>query len=147
MLDAARDKGPATPEDVQERKRYAVKVDKNTALESSTAHDTSVVVLDAAPTFQAMLDDMEAGVPVGVISRRFHDAMVGAVVSTARLAYALYGIRIVVLSGGVFMNRYMVEQSCDCLGEAGFTVALNANLPPNDGCVSYGQAVVACATR
>lgn len=147
LLDAARDKGPATPEDVQERKRYAVKVDKNTALESSTAHDTSVVVLDAAPTFQAMLDDMEAGVPVGVISRRFHDAMVGAVVSTARLAYALYGIRIVVLSGGVFMNRYMVEQSCDCLGEAGFTVALNANLPPNDGCVSYGQAVVACATR
>ena len=45
------------------------------------------------------------------------------------------------------MNRYLVEQSTARLGAAGFTVALNASLPPNDGCVSYGQAVVASSSR
>ena len=29
----------------------------------------------------------------------------------------------------------------------GFTVALNRDLPPSDGCISYGQAVVAWAAR
>jgi hydrogenase maturation protein HypF len=94
-----------------------------------------------------MLDDREAGVAVPEISRRFHDAIVGAVQNAAELVRAVYGITTVVLSGGVFMNRYVVEQSAQRLQAAGFTVALNRELPPNDGCISYGQAVVARATR
>lgn len=44
------------------------------------------------------------------------------------------------------MNRYLVENACQKLGAMGFTVALNKDLPPNDGCISYGQAVVASAS-
>ena len=61
----------------------------------------------------------------------------------AQLAEAVYGIRTVVLSGGVFMNRYLVEDALAALEAAGFTVAINRDLPPNDGCISYGQSVVA----
>ena len=127
--------------------RYAVAITKNAASESSTAHDTSVVLLDVEPTICAVLDDLVAGIPVSEISQRFHDAIVGAIVQVAELARAMYGISLVVLSGGCFMNRYLIEQSTELLGATGFTVALNASLPPNDGCVSYGQAVVACASR
>ncbi len=118
---------------------------KNTATEESTAHDTSVLLLDAEPTFRALLDDMVQGVPVSVIARRFHDAIVGAVSTVAELSRALYGIDVVALSGGVFMNRYLVEHALARLEAGGFSVAVNRDLPPNDGCVSFGQAVVAWA--
>ena len=122
---------------------YAIEVTKNAATPESTAHDTSVVLLDAAPVFRALLDDLHAGVPVGRIALRFHGAIVGAIVQSAEFVRAVYGIDLVALSGGVFMNRLVAEQSLARLGAAGFTVALNADLPPNDGCISYGQAVVA----
>ena len=128
------------------RERYAITAQKNTATETSTAEDTSVVLLDAAPTFRALLDDMEAGVPVSIIARRFHDAFVSAIVMAAELVRALYGIGTVALSGGVFMNRYIVEHVLPALSEAGFTAAINRDLPPNDGCISFGQAVVAASS-
>jgi len=143
-LDAIRASGEVAEAD---RSRYAVSITKNAATESSTAHDTSVVLLDAEQTVRAVLDDLAAGVDEGVISLRFHDAIVGATVQVAELVRAMYGISLVALSGGCFMNRYLVEESTRRLGAAGFTVALNASLPPNDGCISYGQAVVAAASR
>ena len=94
---------------------------------------------------QALLDDKVAGVPVPVIARRFHDAFVQAVVTAAELARSVYGIETVALSGGVFMNRYLVEHVLADLAAAGFTVAINRDLPPNDGCISLGEAVVASA--
>ncbi len=129
------------------RERYAFSIVKNSAVETSTAHDTSVVLIDAEPTLRAILDDVAAGVPTGVIALRFHDAVVEVIVQVAELVRARYGISLVALSGGCFMNRYLVEQTSDRLGKRGFTVALNGSLPPNDGCISYGQAVVACASR
>ena len=137
--------GVVADDDLAARERYAVTAEKNTATDASTAEDTSVVLLDAEATFHALLDDLEAGVPVSVISRRFHDAMVSAIVMSAELVRALYGISTVVLSGGVFMNRYLVEHALPALAEAGFTAAINRDLPPNDGCISLGQAVVANA--
>ena len=130
-------------DDLLAKERYAITVEKNAATNESTAQDTSVVLLDAAGTFKALLDDMAAGVPVPVISRRFHDAFVGAAVTSAGLVAALYDIKTVALTGGVFMNRYLVERSVRQLQESGFTVILNQELPPNDGCISLGQAVVA----
>lgn len=126
---------------------YMIQIIKNTATENSTAFDTSVLLLDAAPVFKAMLDDMNAGAPVGYIAKRFHDAFIKAIVDTAELVRALYGISLVALAGGVFMNRYLIERALTQLQEQGFTVALNKELPPNDASVSYGQAVLGLQTQ
>lgn len=138
--------GVVPDDDLAARERYAVTAEKNTATETSTAEDTSVILLDAEATFHALLDDLEAGVPVSVIGRHFHDAMVSAIVMSAELVRALYGIATVALSGGVFMNRYLTEHVLADLAAAGFTAAINRDLPPNDGCISLGQAVV-CSAR
>ena len=103
------------------------------------------MLFDAASTFKALLDDRAAGVPVPVIARRFHDAFVQAVVDAAELVRSVYDIQTVTLSGGVFMNRYLLEHALPALESAGFTAAVNRDLPPNDGCISFGQAVVAWA--
>lgn len=132
-------------DDPSARERYAISVTKNVATETSTAQDTSVLLLDAASTFEALLDDLVAGVPTSVIARRFHDAFVDIVVMAAEFVRALYGIETVTLSGGVFMNRYLLENALVKLANAGFTAAINRDLPPNDGSISLGQAVIAWA--
>lgn len=124
------------------RERYQFGLIKNTATEQSTAQDTSVLLLDPAPVFEALLDDLQAGIDKAVIARRFHEAVLHAILTAAETVRALYDISIVVLSGGVFMNRYLMERALSELQEAGFTVALNRELPPNDASVSYGQAVI-----
>ena len=138
---------PNAEDDAAAADRYAIEVVKNTATAESTAQDTSVVLFDAAPAFRALLDDKAADVPVAVIARRFHDAFVQAVATAAELARSVYGIEMVALSGGVFMNRYLVEHTLAALERVGFTVAVNRDLPPNDGCISFGQAVVAWASN
>lgn len=122
--------------------RYRVEFIKNTATENSTAADTSVLLMDVAPVFAAMLDDMQEEVPASVIAARFHGAFVRAIVDVAELVRATYGIEVMALAGGVFMNRYLLERVLARLQERGFTVALNKELPPNDASISYGQAVL-----
>ena len=124
---------------------YHMGISKNCANPDSTAHDTSVILLDAQPVFASMLDDMAAGVATSAIARKFHDAMVEAIMQACLVANAAYGISTVALSGGVFMNRYLLEHTLAALETAGFTVALNKELPCNDGGVSFGQAVIAAA--
>ncbi|WP_251212866.1 carbamoyltransferase HypF [Adlercreutzia murintestinalis] len=142
--EAARTEG-AQAKATADASAYEIAVVKNTATAQSTAQDTSVVLFDAEPAFRALLDDLAAGVPVSCIAQRFHDAIVQAIVMAAQLVAATYDIRTVVLSGGVFMNRYLTEQTLARLQREGFTVAINRDLPPNDGCISFGQAVIASA--
>ena len=146
LLDAVRAEDVANAE-ARGASAYSFAITKNAATEQSTAHDTSVVLLDAEPVMRGVLDDLVAGVPAGEISLRFHLAFVAAIVQVAELVRAMYGISLVALSGGCFMNRFLLEQSVRELGNRGFTVAVNGNLPPNDGCVSFGQAVVVAASR
>ena len=126
---------------------YRIDVVKNTASPDSTAQDTSVLLFDAAPLFGALLDDIANNVDPAASARRFHGAIIDAILTAATLVRELYGIETVALSGGVFMNRLLMEHVLPQLEEHGFTVAINRDLPPNDGCISLGQAVVAWANE
>ena len=120
-------------------KRYEIQITKNVGTEKSTAQDTSVVLFDCANTFKAILDDLKDGIDVGKIAKNFHDAFANAILTCAQLSKQVYGINDLALSGGVFMNRYLIEKSIKMLVEQGFSVALNVDVPPNDGGISLGQ--------
>ena len=55
------------------------------------------------------------------------------------------GLDLVVLSGGVFQNRALLERTSALAERAGLRVLTPAALPPNDGGISFGQAAVAAA--
>jgi len=99
------------------------------------------LVLDWRPLLEAVLDDIRRGVPRGVIAARFHNGLVRAAVNVA----AAVGEERVALSGGCFQNRLLTERLAAALEQAGRTVLLHAQVPPNDGGVSLGQIVVAAA--
>jgi hydrogenase maturation protein HypF len=49
----------------------------------------------------------------------------------------------VVLSGGVFQNRLLLERTSHLLRDQGLTVLSPSATPANDGGLSLGQAVIA----
>jgi hydrogenase maturation protein HypF len=104
-----------------------------------------VVAIDPVPTISAVLDDVAGGVGTGVISARFHAALADATVRSCVLVAGQLGTEVVVLSGGVFANRVLQQPVSDGLAAAGLRVLMPRLLPPGDGGISYGQAVVAAA--
>jgi len=101
----------------------------------------SPVVLDWRPLIEAVLGDLSHGVERGIIAARFHNALVQAIVAVAQAI----GEENVALSGGCFQNRWLTERAATRLVHAGFRLLLHRHVPPNDGCVSLGQVVVAAA--
>ena len=59
---------------------------------------------------------------------------------------SLTGPATVVLSGGLFQNRLLLDAAADALERNGLRVLVPERLPPNDGGISYGQAAVAAAS-
>ena len=84
-----------------------------------------------------MIGDIEAGAAVGVISARFHDGLVHAIVEVARHA----GQSVVALTGGCFQNVRLTEAAIQALERAGFRPFWHRRVPPNDGGIAFGQAV------
>ena len=102
-------------------------------------------VLDARETVAAVLADLEAGATPAAVAARFHGAVAhGTAAASAELADGR-GLDVVALSGGVFQNRLLLESTTEALRGTGLRVLRPERLPPNDGGIAYGQAVVAAA--
>jgi hydrogenase maturation protein HypF len=72
-----------------------------------------------------------------------HHAVAEAAVSMVQYVLAGSKERTVALSGGVFMNRILNVLLVERLEKMGLKVVIHRLTPPNDGCISLGQAVVA----
>ena len=97
------------------------------------------VLLDWRLMMEAILADVKAGVSVGEISAKFHNALVESLVAVARHC----GQDRVVLSGGCFQNRYLTGRTVQRLQTEGFRPYWHQRVPPNDGGIALGQVIAA----
>jgi hydrogenase maturation protein HypF len=88
-----------------------------------------------------MLADLHRQEPPAIMAARFHNGLVAGILAVAQQL----GQKRVALTGGCFQNRWLTERTVDRLTRAGFEVLLHRQVPPNDGCISLGQVVVAAA--
>ena len=102
-------------------------------------------VLDQKALFEALLEGIEAGAPADRLALDFHVAVARSSARIATEICAREGIGTVALSGGVFMNRLLLQLLTHELKSAGLTVLVPHTVPVNDGCIAYGQAAVASA--
>jgi hydrogenase maturation protein HypF len=103
------------------------------------------VLIDARGLVRDVLDDSAHGVPVPIISARFHNAIAAATAEAVGAQAAAHGVDVAVLAGGVFQNRLLLERTSELLTERRLRVLIPRVLPPNDAAISFGQAAVAAA--
>jgi hydrogenase maturation protein HypF len=99
--------------------------------------------LDLRKTIKGIITDIQKELPAGVISAKFHNTLAAALLAMAKQARQITKLNTVALSGGVFCNRYLINQLIKLLKKEGFLVLFNREFPSNDGGISLGQAAIA----
>lgn len=93
--------------------------------------------LDWRPALKRALELRAAGARAGVIALAFHRGLARTIRDEARRV----GLRRVVLAGGCFQNKILLEESVALLEDDGRTVLYPRELPPGDGGLAAGQAL------
>lgn len=101
------------------------------------------LALDPAPALQGLLDGVAAQIPSDVLALAFHRSVARSACTAATAICHNIGVHTVALSGGVFMNRLLLQLIRDGLEDEGLEVLIPRSVPVNDGCIAYGQAAVA----
>jgi hydrogenase maturation protein HypF len=106
--------------------------------------ENGAFVADMAPCVRALLSERAGGEEAGLLALRFHLTVRHLIADMCSRLREDSGIKKVCLSGGVFQNRLLMEKTVPALTASGFEVYLNEKVPPNDGGIALGQALVAC---
>jgi len=102
-------------------------------------------VLDPLPLLEALGEARLLGGSIGWLAACFHESVADAVAGLAVRLCSTHGLDTAALGGGCFQNARLLEGVAGRLERAGLRVLTPRLLGPNDGAVSYGQAVVAAA--
>ncbi len=101
------------------------------------------LVFDPRPLIRALVDGVAQGESVPELAGRFHGTLAELVRQICLVLRARRRLETVALSGGVFQNALLTTLTRERLQQAGFTVLTHSLVPPNDGGLALGQAVVA----
>jgi hydrogenase maturation protein HypF len=94
---------------------------------------------------RAVVADVRSGVPTPLIAARFHNGLAQLVLVICETVRHNRGLTEVALSGGVWQNITLLRKTLDRLRGKGFTVYTHYLVPPNDGGLALGQAIIAAA--
>jgi hydrogenase maturation protein HypF len=100
-------------------------------------------VIDTSAMFQALVKNVLASTPVGVISARFHNGLAEVLTRSAYLVRQRTGLHRVCASGGTFNNRLLLRKLTALLEADGFEIFTQRQVPCGDGGLCLGQAMIA----
>ncbi len=99
------------------------------------------------PMFAGLIEDLENGKPLSVISAKFHNTVVEVIEKAVEKLSATTGLKKVVLSGGSFQNKILLKNTEILLRKKGFEVYSHEQVPSNDGGIALGQLAIAARRR
>ena len=100
-------------------------------------------ILDPTPMFKQIILDLKSDKPKEKIAYRFHLSIAQMINKVCLILSKENRINTVVLSGGVFQNKLLLNLSLDLLYKHNFKVFTHKALSCNDSSISLGQAVIA----
>jgi hydrogenase maturation protein HypF len=109
---------------------------------SITSGSGTRFVVDWESMLLEILSDCRRQAAIGEIVAKFHSGLCSSMVDVAKLCCLDH----VVLSGGCFQNRHLLEGGVSRLRTEGFLPYWHQLVPPNDGGIALGQ-VMAAARR
>lgn len=98
------------------------------------------------PMWEEVLQDLNIGLPKGQIAKRFHNTLCAVIFNVIKKVTTERKLDTVILSGGVFQNKLLCEQTTRAIKPLGLNVLSPSRFPANDGGISLGQAII-CAAR
>ncbi|MGE0159979.1 MAG: carbamoyltransferase HypF [Gemmatimonadales bacterium] len=105
----------------------------------------SCLQLDPVPLLVSLASAKAAGATMPELAARFQTTVAEAASTLAIELCEERGLTRVALGGGCFQNAVLLSAVRRRLEDAGLSVLTPMTLGPNDGAISYGQAVVAAA--
>ena len=100
-------------------------------------------IVDPREIFIDMIRDLKDKIDKKIIAAKFHNTVAEFTLDLCVKIRENTGMNKIALSGGVFQNKYLTEKVVSLLEYKGFKVFIHRKVPPNDGGISLGQAVVA----
>ncbi len=104
-------------------------------------------IIDFRPMIREMVQDIHNGEPAAGMAARFHRTLIGMTLATVERILAGRLDIPVLLSGGSFQNRILLEGVESGLRDRGISCYSNLQVPVNDGGIALGQLAVAAARR
>ncbi len=105
----------------------------------------STFVISPDNVIYQVLEDVKFKVSIGRISWKFHAGLVRLFVDISKKVREKTDLNCVVLSGGCFLNRFLLKNAIQELEKEKFEVLTHTQVPTNDGCIALGQAAAAIA--
>jgi hydrogenase maturation protein HypF len=99
--------------------------------------------IHVGPMVAEILEEMRQGQSPKAISAKFHNTIAQLGLDLAERVQKQTGINQIALSGGVWQNLRLLKTTTTLLKQHGFHPLIHQQMPPNDGCVAFGQAMIA----
>ncbi|MFB0528097.1 MAG: carbamoyltransferase HypF [bacterium] len=100
-------------------------------------------IVEPAWIVRGIVEDLQKSIPKSIIAAKFHNSIADIIKDVSLKIKKRTGIGRVALSGGVFQNRLLLGLTLGKLTERGFICYYQKEIPPNDGGISLGQAIIA----
>lgn len=98
-------------------------------------------------TIRSIVDDIISNADKVTIATKLHNTILLIIFDSVKTIRSTEGINKVVLSGGVFQNKYLLTRTTEILQKDNFEVYSHASVPTNDGGIALGQLAVASKRR
>lgn len=105
------------------------------------AGNTTLIMIE--PVIRGVVSDIINGKSVAAISSKFHNTIADIILNICLIIRKRNRLDRVCLSGGVFQNIFLLERAFVLLNKNGFKIYTHHRVPPNDGGIALGQAIIA----
>jgi hydrogenase maturation protein HypF len=115
---------------------------KKSAFDFEIKKEKNVYIIDWGPLFLGMLKEIRRKKDTSELAYKFHYTLACIIKEVCLRLKKDFGLRKVILSGGVFQNLLLLRETIKLL-EKHFGVYVHQKIPTNDGGISAGQIVIA----
>jgi hydrogenase maturation protein HypF len=105
----------------------------------------NIYFIETSPMWQALLNDLQHHQSQQIIAVKFHRGLANAIINMVKYLCIKHKVNQIVLTGGVFQNTFLLQAVTTNLQSLELKVLTHSIVPPNDGGLSLGQAVITAA--
>jgi len=120
--------------------------DENQTYPFQISNSDGIIILQWKNVIEYLVKDVLNGEKCSLIALKFHNGLAKGLLDLTIKSRERTNINIVTLSGGVFMNIFLLNKLENLLKNHDFTVFIHNKVPTNDGGISLGQAIIADST-